>query len=191
MTITCANIITYAMRQTKVLGSGKNTTAAELSDGMVALQSFYDLMVADGLFGRLTDKYKTDDYEAAEFERVTAPSGVSITFPSTLSDDIEGGSRPPRDLAIIETIVNGVRVVKIWDRTAWVELTNLASIDEAPLSGRGAWALGAAFAISGTFIAMFGEGADITPSVAALGRRFMGSLSGKQTTQDGRKVAYY
>ena len=188
---TCADIVTYAMRQTKVLGSGKNPTAAEAADGLVAIQSFYDLMVADGLFGRLVDKYQTDDYEALEFDRVTAPAGVSVTFPSTLDDNELGGSRVPRDLAIIETVIDGTRVVKIWDRTAWVELTNLLGADDAPLANRGAWALGAAFAISGTFIAMFGESADVTPSVAALGNRFMGSLSAKQTTQERDVAVYY
>jgi hypothetical protein len=188
---TCADIITYAMRQTKVLGSGKVPTAPELVDGMIALQSFYDLMVTDGLFGSLTDLYKTDDYEAKEFERITAPTGVTITFPALLDDLTNGGSRPPRDLAIIETIVNGTRTVQLWDRTAWVPLTGLASSDDAPLAERGAWALGAAFAISGTFIAMFGESADVTPTVAMLGSRFMGSLSAKRTTQEVGPGVYY
>jgi hypothetical protein len=39
---TCLDIITYAMRQARILGAGKDPKAAESEEGMVALQSLYD-----------------------------------------------------------------------------------------------------------------------------------------------------
>jgi hypothetical protein len=59
MAATCLDIITYAMRQARVLGPGKEPKAAEAEEGMVALQSFYDELVQGGMFGRLEDSYLT------------------------------------------------------------------------------------------------------------------------------------
>lgn len=185
----CSVVITYTMKMTKILASGEEPTADELSDGMVALQGFYDELIGNGTFGRLNDVYVTDDYEAAEFERVIAPSGVTVTFPATLDDLILGGDRVPRDLSIIETIVNGTRIVKIWDQTAWVALLGLVDSDTAPLSGRGVWGLAAAFAASGAFAGMFG--AEVGPDVQFNAKRFLGALSSKMTTQDSVPAVYY
>jgi hypothetical protein len=174
---TCRDIITYAMRQTKVLASGDVPTADELSDGRIALQSLYDNWLANGMFGRLTDRYESADYTAEEGQRIIAPAGVVITIPDTIDGDPNSDTRAPRDLSVIETLVDGVRTVKLWDRNGWVDLLSLGDDDEAPLASRGAWGLAATLAVSGAFAAMFsGEpGSDVR--MAAL--RFQNGVAAK------------
>lgn len=188
---TCRDTITQALRLTKVIASGDAASADEADDGMVALQSFYDQLVTGGMFGTLRDFYKTDEYEAKEGERITAPAGVTITFPETLSDNDNGGDRVPRDLACIETIIDGARTVKIWDRTGWVDLLGLDLNDTAPLAERNAFGLAAALAVSGGFAAMFGSVADIGPDVRVLAAQFNGNISRKATTRDRIPAGYY
>lgn len=185
---TCRDVIMYAYR---LSGMTTDLSAEEAQMGLDCLQSMYDAWVSGGMFGRLTDKYKTADYEAAEGERVIAPSGVSITFPTMLDDLEYGGYRAPRDLACIETIVDGVRSVKIWDRSAWVSLLDLEIVDTAPLSSRGLIGLAAALASSEAYLSLF-AGAVLTPHVERLSSKFLGSLSGKQgTTQERAPALYY
>lgn len=187
---TCSDIITYAMRLAKVLPSGDSPSSEEAADGLVALQSFYDQMVNDGMFGRLLDVYETQDYEAAEGERVLTPAGVTVTFPTTLEDDENGGDRRPRDLSIIETIIDTTRTVKIWDRTGWVDLLGLEAADTAPLSARGAFALAAAFGMSGAFIGMFGGQLD--GDARLMGIRFLEGVSAKRgSSRDYLKSEYF
>lgn len=184
---TCRDIITYAMRQTKVLASGEDPTGDEMADGMVALQSFYDGLVADGMFTRLNQRYETTDYEPLEGDMVTAPSGVTIDFPETLDD----GTRTPRDLSLIETVIDGTRTLRVWDRTGWVSLLELDATTAAPLASRGAFGLAAALATSGGFAAMFGNAADIGPDTRRLALQFMRSLSFKYGTDRATASAEY
>lgn len=190
---TCSDIITYALRMTKVLESGGTPTADESADGMIALQSFYDGMVTGGMFGRLEDTYMTESDTAEEGKRYYVPSGMTLTAAtSEYVDPLTGDTRQPRDLAIYESLTAaGTRSVKVYDRTAWREMAGLTTAtDPAPLSGRGAWGLAAAFASSGAFSAMFGVVAD--PEIVQLARQFMGSLSGKMgSTQDRDGADYY
>lgn len=186
---TCREIVTYALRQGKVLAPGDTPTDDEINDGMAALQSLYDGWVAGATFGRLTDVYKDAAYTAKERERVTSPSDVTIAFPDTVEDAQNGGQRAPRDLSLIETITGGVRVVKIWDRTSWVSLLDLTLDTAAPLSNRGAWALAAVLATSGGFLGIFG--AEPARDVRMLALGFMASLSAKTGTTQDRIPAEY
>jgi hypothetical protein len=187
---TCRDIITYAMRQAKIPGSGSDPDADELRDGLVALQSLYDEWVAAGMFGRLRDSYQSADYTAREGERIIAADGVVITIPDTIDDDPHSDTRAPRDLSIIETLQDGEREVWLWDRTEWVSLLDLDANSAAPLASRGAWGLAAALAISGAFVTMFGD--DAGPDVRVLAARFKTSLSMKYgTTRDGIAGEYY
>lgn len=185
---TCRQTITYALRQARVLASGDDPSSDEAADGLVALQALYDLWVANGMFGRLTDVYVTEDYEAEEGERVIAPSGVTITFPTTIDDECED-SRAPRDLSCIETIIDGVRVVKVWDRTGWVDLLGLELDDDAPLSSRSAWGLAAALATSGAFSALFGG--EPGPDIRLLAQQYVGGLVYKLGTTRDRAAGEY
>jgi hypothetical protein len=188
---TCLDVITYALTMTRVVGSGQPIPADDEVNGLVAFQSFYDQHVNNGLFGRLADVYKTANYTAAENERVISPSAITVTFPTSVADCDNGGSRAPRDLSMIETILNGAREVKIYDRTGWVSLLGLTAASDAPLAARGAWALAAAFACSGAFGAMFGSSAQIGPDIRFLAGQFMLGLAYKQGTTRDRTPAEY
>lgn len=185
---TCRDIITYAMRQARILPAGRDPKASELADGIVALRSLYDGWVANGMFGRLTDTYQSTAYTAGEGERVIAPSGVEITFPTTV--DAACGERCPRDLTVIETIIGGQRSVKLWDRSGWVDLLGLNENGPAPLASRGAWGLAATLAVSGGFVTMFGG--EPTSDVRMLALRFQNGLVAKfGTTQDSIAGDYF
>jgi hypothetical protein len=187
---TCRDIITYAMRQAKVLASGDDPTADELSDGLVALQSLYDGWVSTGMFGRLTDRYESADYTAEEGQRIIAPAGVTITIPDTIDTDPNSDERAPRDLSVIETLVNGVRAVQIWDRTGWVSLLDLEAASQAPLASRGAWGLAATLAVSGAFATMFGG--EPGPDVRMAALRFQNGVAAKfGSTRDSIAGSYF
>lgn len=187
---TCRDIITYAMRQAKVLPSGDDPSAEELADGMVALQSLYDGWVANGMFGRLTDRYESTNYTAEEGQRIIAPAGVTITIPDTIDSDVHSDERAPRDLSVIETLIGGERDVRLWDRSAWISMLNLSASAEAPLASRGAWGLAAALAVSGAFTTMFGG--ELGPDVRMSALRFQNGVAAKfGSTHDSIAGSYY
>jgi hypothetical protein len=66
---TCAEVITYALRMNRVIGSGKDPTTAELADGMIALQALYDQWRTGGMFGDLEDVYLDENDTAEEGKR--------------------------------------------------------------------------------------------------------------------------
>lgn len=166
------DVVTLALRQARVIGINRSPTASEADAGLQAYQGMLDLWVANGMFGRLTDAYKTDDYEAAEGERVIAPTAITVTIPATL----ENGTRAPYDLSLIETVLNGTRAVKLYDRTGWVNLLGLTlNTDPAPLSGRGLTGLAAC--VAQTYAEMFG--ASLGPQTTMLARQFQGLVSRK------------
>jgi hypothetical protein len=193
MAATCLDIITYAMRQTKVIGLGKEPKAAEEEEGMFALQSFYDELVAGGMFGRLEDSYLTSSDTAQEGMRYLLASGVILTEPTTIAaeDSADGIARQPRDLSLYESVTStGTRSVRLYDRTAWVDLLDLEATDIAPLSGRGAYGLASALATSGGFIDAFG--AVPSPAVLARATRFLSALSHKLgSTRDRATPDYF
>lgn len=195
MASTCLDVVTSALKLARVLGSGGVPKAAEAADGLACLQSLYDGFVADGMFGRLEDVYLTADDTAQEGKRYRLASGVTLTEPTTISaeDSADGTERAVRDLALYEKVDSaGNRTVRLYDRTQWVNLLDLASETVAPLSSRGAMGLAACLATSGAFAAMFGDTATMNPDVRAMSNRFRASLSYKLgSTQDRRKAEYF
>jgi hypothetical protein len=189
MAATCLDIITYAMRQARVLGPGKDPKDAEAEEGLAALQSFYDELLAGGMFGRLEDTYLTADDDAEEGKRYFIPSGVTLTDATNEIVDPDGDTRQPRDLSCYERFDGTTRAVKLYDRSEWVDLIDLELSDVAPLSGRGAYGLAAALASSGGFIDMFG--AQLSPAVLARGKRFLANLSYKLGSTRDRTAAEY
>jgi hypothetical protein len=180
---TCREIISFGLRLARVYAPGEDPDAETMSDGLFTLQGMFDQWVAEGMFGRLTDVYKTEAYEAKEGERVVSTS--TVTTPSTIDD---GDTRAPYDLSLIEAIESGERTVYLYDRTGWVEIQGLALDNDCPLSTRGKDGLAAAFALR--FVDMFGGA--ITPALASFGRKFMGSIAAKQgTTQPVQAGTYY
>ena len=186
---TCAQIITYALRMNRVIGSGKDATTAELADGMIALQSLYDQWRTGGMFGDLEDVYLEDDDTAEEGKRYFVPTGVTLTAATSVYDD-NGVTRQPRDLALYESLTEaGTHTARLYDRTTWRNMTGLVQADEAPLSSRNAWGLAACLATSGGFVALFGAQAD-QPTVA-LARHFLRNVMDKATTQDKYTPDYF
>lgn len=204
MAQTCLDIVTTALRLGRIIPVGRDPKAAEMQLGLDCLQSLYDQWVAGGMFGRLTDVYLTADATAQEGKRYYVPAGVTLTdatsdyvpkdcgpFDYGFISCADGTTRQPRDLAIYEKLTStGTRTVKLYDRTAWVNLLDLALSDLAPLSSRGKIGLSSALATSGAFLAAFG--AQPIPEVRATAGQFMASLSYKMgSTQDRAPTEYF
>jgi hypothetical protein len=188
---TCATVIGYALKLGKVLPSGGTATTDEAADGLVCLQSLYDGWVTGGMFGELEDVYLDADDVAMEGKRYFVPSGITLTDASSVYLDENDDTRQPRDLALYETLTEaGTRTVKLYDRTAWVPVTGLASSDTAPLSNRGAMGLAACLATSGAFLDMFG--AEVGQGTLILAAQFIKQLMRKSgSTQDDPVAVYY
>jgi hypothetical protein len=187
---TCAQVITYALRMNRVVGSGKDPTTAELADGMIALQALYDQWRTGGMFGDLEDVYLDESDTAEEGKRYFVPTGITLTAATSVYDD-GGETRQPRDLALYETLTEaGTQAAKLYDRTEWVNLLGLELSDIAPLSGRNAYGLAACLATSGGFASAFG--AEVPAPVVALARHFRKNIIGKSgSTQDQSVGNYY
>jgi hypothetical protein len=188
---TCLEVITYALRQTRILGLGKEPKAAEAEEGMVTLQSLYDEFRTAGMFGELEDIYLTATDTAEEGKRYYLPSGVPLTAATSEYLDSYGCTRQPRDLALYETLdSDGAQTAKLYDRTGWVDLLDLALSDIAPLSGRNAYGLAACLATSGGFMAAFG--AEPSEAVVNLARHFRANIIAKAgSTQDSAGGTYF
>jgi hypothetical protein len=186
---TCAQVITYALRMNRIIGSGKDPTTAELADGMIALQALYDQWRTGGMFGDLEDVYLDENDTAEEGYRYFVPTGYTLTAATSVYDD-NGTTRQPRDLALYESLTEaGTHSAKLYDRTVWRSMTGLAQADEAPLSSRSSWGLAACLATSGGFTALFG--AEPSQATIALARHFLRSLMEKATTQDKYTPDYF
>lgn len=147
---TCRDIITAGYRKARVRGRGDALDSEEAADGLVTLQSFYDEMVNEGVFGRVTDVQSGVDIEAEEQQRIfnTIGSNIVVTLPEEIEDGFaEGGYRPPRDLALVIVAGNPTQnFVYSAPLGAWVTFTGLALGDTAPLAERGSDSLACLFA---------------------------------------------
>lgn len=115
------------------LRRGDEPSSEEVIDGMLALQSYYDSLVEEGVFGRFTDVLADEDYEAQENERVNA-AGFTITLPTVI--EVEGeDDRSPRHLAIIAVIRAAGTTVSVYDGYAaeWRTINGLDADDDFPL----------------------------------------------------------
>lgn len=179
------------MQLCRVLALGDEATAEEGDAGMACLQSLYDGWRNGGMFGELEDVYLDADDIAEEGVRYFVPTGVTLDEPDSVYIDFDGNTRQPRDLAMYEILTEaGVQTAKLYDRTEWVSLLDLAATDTAPLSKRGAMGLAACLALSGGFADIFGSQAG--PGTLKLARDFTASLMGKPgSTQPHDGAEYY
>jgi hypothetical protein len=190
MAATCLDIITYALRMTRVVGIGKVPKAAEAEEGMVALQSLYDDWRTGGMFGQLKDKYLKEDDTAEEGHRYYIPAGFTLTDATSAYEDRCGNTRQPRDLALYERFDGTTHAAKLYDRTAWVDLLGLTLEDIAPLSGRNDYGFAACLATSGGFMSAFGV--EPSQTVVAVARHFNSNIASKiGSTQDTRRAEYF
>lgn len=187
--VTCRDIITSAMRQSKTLSMGEDPEPEEADDGLFMLQGMYESLVP--LFGKLSDVIATSDYDANMFERVRYETGTSITLPTTIND--AGTDYPPFDLAYIETIdaTAGTRAQWVYEaaRGAWVALNDLDLDDTAPLVTRGRDGLAALLAAY--WADEFGNAEDIPASVKMKAAMFRGSLATKYGGDRSATAAEY
>lgn len=139
---TCRDIVTRALRMAGIVPKGRDPKAAEMTDGMFALQGLYDSMFTGGMFGRLYDVNVSDGFGVEPGQRVYVESG---TVPLPAMDEYDRCHI--RDLAALEINDESGRKAYIWDRTAWVRLDALDATDEAPLAQRGAEGLAACLAM--------------------------------------------
>lgn len=181
---TCRSVITRALQQARIVPLGRDPTSKEAEAGMLALQGIYDGWATGGMFGRLTDVYKTEDYEAQPGERVFAADSSTITRAATVEGD--EGTRTPRDL---EQISIHVADWQHWIWTgSWVALSGLTLDDEAPLSERDQEGLSSLLAI---YLAE-GFGESVGQMTASRGMRFQGRVSHKfGSTQDAVASDYF
>jgi len=152
------DIIKGAMKKIHVLASGAEPTAAEAADGMAALQSLIVEMIGQGSLGRLTDVLATSNYTAKENERVRASYGVTVTIPSTITQDLEpcGGSydygfrympvvdtpnRAPRDRSCIVVVQDNndgtfTTTYRVYcaSKGLWVTINGLGQQDDFPFA---------------------------------------------------------
>ena len=180
---TCRDIVTLALRQARIVGIGRAPRAAEADEGMVALQSLYDGMFADGPLGPFTDVYATDDYTAKENERIIA-DGATNTIPDTIEEN--DAVRTPKDLTAVIVITDTTQKNYVFSLGRWEICDSLTLDSDAPLAARDKTGLAALLAIE--YAEMFG--AQLPPATAQRGIRFKGSISHKFSTDRG-PVEYY
>lgn len=186
---TCRDVVSQALHVTGIVGVGEDPDAAEATLGMDALQGMFDHWVANGMFGRLTDVYKTVDYTARERERVHVSGSPTITIPTTYREDGEEGTdRPPYDLSLIEVQSGSTRAVWLYDRSAWVNLVGLTLNSTCPLADtRGKFGFACCLAEHFTGFA----GASIPPQVMRAAQQFRHGLSYKLGSDRPAQTAEY
>lgn len=182
---TVREIITLGLQLGRVIPLGEEPDAAESDAGLTVLQGMYDSMFADGQFSKLTDVYKTVNYEALENERIT--SSATITLPTLL--DVEYDEpRAPRDLSAVVVITPTGQENYVFSGGAWEECHGLTLDSTAPLATRGKDGLAALFAMY--FCEAFGG--SLGPMYTRRGNQFRGSLSYKLgSTRDVVAAEYY
>jgi hypothetical protein len=143
---TCRDVIQRAFRKIKIYSPGETVSADDAADGLEELQSLYESWGSNGMFGRLSDRIETADYEAEPFQRITI-SGGTVTLPTSL---VEDDTLPPYALSFIEVIDTDAETVTryLYENGAWVEIGALSLDDEAPLANRGPAGLAACLAIN-------------------------------------------
>lgn len=138
---TVAEVLQSAYRISKVQARAQSIVAGQRDVGLERLSGFYRKMVADGLFGPLTDHRLTTAaaYEAKEGQRVINTAAAAVTYPSTVLDVFDGCTRTPRDLAVISVVVPGSNpIIKIYDAwmAEWIAVDTLVYTDYCPLTFR-------------------------------------------------------
>lgn len=137
--MTIIEVITRSLRMLGVIGAGNRAPSADQSaDGVLALQSMYQQLIAQEVFGPLTRVLVTENYEAGENELVAADGvTVTITCPVTVEDAKTGETRAPKDTAVI-SVAGDPRQSFIYDAYfgEWVEVEQLTKTSDAPLADR-------------------------------------------------------
>jgi hypothetical protein len=152
------DIIKRAMKKLHVLSSRAEPSEGQAFDGLAQLKCLVFELIGQGSLGRLNDVLATSDYTAREFDRVSYPTGVTITLPTSLSasndtwdygfTDIDynanlcgnwtGNDRPPLDRTPIVKInsTTGIATYYVWCayKAAWVDITTITEQSDFPFA---------------------------------------------------------
>lgn len=181
---TCREVITLGLQLARVIPLGRDPKAKESEAGLTILQGMYDSMFTDGMFGRLTDVYATENYTAQENERIIADN-VTITIPDTI---IDGDARTPRDLSAIVVLTSTGQRNYVFSGGVWELCHDLTLDSTAPLATRGKDGLAALLAMY--FAEAFGT--QLGPMWTRRGNVFRGSIAYKLgSTRDIPAGEYY
>jgi hypothetical protein len=161
--------VTRALQRAKVVALGKDPKSAEATLALETFQSMLDGWVEDGMFGSLCSVYETANYTAKENERVIAPSAITVTKPTTISNE---GNRAPWELACIVTILNGTQTNYVYTKGAWLSLTGLTLDSALPFENYGRSGLEALLATK--LVETFGG--QPSPFLVNEGRKFQGRI---------------
>ncbi len=104
--MTVDDIIKRALRLIEAVPAGRDPTASQAADALLALKSMLARLVGVGIAGRLTDKLLTEAVTGEEDYRYTGTYVVSL--PATVTDDNGVTYRVPRNGARIELLNNGI-----------------------------------------------------------------------------------
>lgn len=139
---TCRQLITRSLRLLGVVSTGRPVpTAAEATDALESLRALYAGLIAEGVFGPISDVLTDEDYEADENERVvnSGEASISVTLPLEITETVRGVeiTRPPEDRAFV--LVTGT-TAQVWlydaDLADWTDTQLLELDDYAPLTDR-------------------------------------------------------
>lgn len=165
---TVRDIITDAYRIGGIIGLSEEAPAEEADYGLIGLQSMLHSWINSGMFGTMTDVFKTDDYTASENERVTVDSAV-VTIPYTFEDDC-GETRAPLQLSAISVVTGTGTTSYIYDRRQWIAIEAMTLNDTCPLAEFGRRGLAACLALELAALPTFGGVP--TPGVLQAARSF-------------------
>ena len=137
---TMRDIISTALRRIRVIGIGRTPRAAEIEDGLLVAQGYYEGLFAHGPFSALTDVYTTANYTAKENERIVA-DGATITIPDLIE------TRTPKDLSAVIVITDTTQKNYVFSLGRWQACDALTLDSEAPLANRDQEGLACALAL--------------------------------------------
>jgi hypothetical protein len=187
---TVSDIITTALRQLSITGSGRSPSAAQVSDGLSCLNGLYDQWLSQGMFGKLDPVRIDKDTSTAGGVLLIKKVPCVVTNLLQVTTEFSAVSCPD-DLAAIRitTEFDGVRESWIYDGVngAWVALHGLLISSEAPLSSRSSSGLSACLAMN--FASEFGI--DVPAHVMRQARAFISTLSRRLSQTPGVGAALY
>lgn len=172
---TCRDAITRAYAMAGIVPLGEAVEAEELTAGLTVLQSIYD-RIADSR--DWTPVVESGTYTAKEGERITG--ATSVTLPTSITDEVTGEDRAPKDMAFVQYDTGSGFVTYASDRGDWVALDSLTANSTAPFSTRNAEGLSALLA---TELADTYQGANVGASTISKGRRWQSMFSRQSTIE--------
>lgn len=185
---TCRDIITDAYRMAGVIGIGASPTAGEADFALIGLQGMFQAWVGSGLFGTMIDVFTSEDYTAAEGERVHVDA-CTVTIPMTVTNS-DGTTRAPLLMSAVQIVTNAAVSTYIFDRNQWQNVETLTLSDECPAASFGRRGLAACLAIEIANVPAFA--ANVTPGLMEACRGFKTSLMrSRYAALDTREIEYF